>query len=141
MGAKKLKVPLWGEADGQCANQLNYNLQLIVASQRAIDIYSQMLYLQRIWIDVDVRWMLVSLQLAGDIPLFSLLNSLYLTRDSLLWFLCCYFLLLIGRLPTVGTIASQLGQLAKLTSLLMQCAVVCVVQCSYLNLAQSWEQE
>ena len=33
---------------------------------------------------------------AGDIPLFSLFDILYLARDSLLKHLCCYFLPFLG---------------------------------------------
>ena len=35
----------------------------------------------------------------------SLINILYLARDSLLWRLCCYVLLLVGRLPIVGIVS------------------------------------
>ena len=43
-------------------------------------------------------------QLAGYSPA-SLINILYLGRDSLLWRLCCYVLLLVDRLRIVGIVS------------------------------------
>ena len=125
-GAKKLKVPLWG-GGVQCTQQLNYNSQL--ASQLSS---VQLQQLARYLIDAGC----FSLQLAGYSPA-SLINFLYLARDSLLWRLCCYVLLLVVRLPIVGIVSYLASQLANFFLLM-------TLWCAYSvssYLAQSWEKE